>query len=159
MIVASRQSNPSNKQPMNKVRDREVLISYEKWFIGACKHFMERIKQRCGNEVSIDDAISGLLNGYIISEKRNASYSDFRNSIKVLCKIPFAKSNNPKLKEPYYIIVAAIEPFRRMLLATIYEAWFDQILPNRIKMSTTNEKQLLQLSGLTTVTKESMVMP
>ncbi len=140
---------------MSYMRDREVTINGEKWFIGISSHFMERVRERCGNEVAIDDVIHGLANGYIIREKKNSTYTDLRTSIKVLCKVPFARS---KLKEPYYILVLSMKPFKKMTLTTIYPPWFDNIEQGRYLLQDMNEKKIYEFIDLTIKPKQDMVM-
>lgn len=140
---------------MSYMRDREMTINGEKWFIGISSHFMERVKERCGNEVAIDDIIRGMSSGYVIREKKNSTYTDLRTSIKVLCKVPFARS---KLKEPYYVLVLSMNPFRKMTLTTIFHPWFDNIEQGRFPLQEMTEKKIWEFIELTTKPKQDMVI-
>lgn len=105
---------------MNRTREREFKIGKEKWFVSIHPHFLERLKSRCGNEVAIDDAIRGFGTGYVVIPKKQELS---QITIHVLCKIPFAKCQN--MPDPIWLIVARLEPYKKLHFVTVYMPFMD----------------------------------
>ena len=120
-----------------RMKERTLQIGKEQWFIVTRPHALERIKQRCGNEVAIDDVLSGVADGYAVLEK-SINHARQNHGLHVLCKIPFAI-------EQLYVVVFSLGIMRQMFMETVYTPFFSSLYPQRIPVQSLDSQSIQEL--------------
>ena len=123
------------------LREREIQIGNDKWFVRIMPHAVQRIKERCGGSVAIDDVLTGVEQGYGIIEKPLGRERQ-DPGLHILAKIPFSTHS-------IYVAIFDVGLLKLLTLRTICSPHFPNIHKNRFLLKEMSEQKVIELSKTT----------